>query len=125
MVDHSRETWDGYVEDLWIGHDDVMKGMKEGVSKHFVSHHVITNHQVETDGDRARAVAYLHSVHVDDAQRPDVHEDHGAWYLSELVRVAGAWKISRLKHVALWRENMLVSGPVLSGELEEAKRFLE
>src|SRR5258708_37423754 len=98
VVDHTAEVWGrGRVEELWTGIDHVMERMKAGVSRHFVAQHMITNHRITIDGDRAGAVAYLHSVHLDDPQQPERHEDHGAWYLCELKRMPAGWRISRMK----------------------------
>jgi hypothetical protein len=112
------------VEDLVVGIDEVMERMRDGVSKHFVSHHVITNHRATIDGDRARAITYLHSVHLDDPRRPTDHEDHGAWYLATLIRTDAGWRIARLKHIPLWREHMPASGPVTSADIDEVRDFL-
>jgi hypothetical protein len=124
VVDHSHRSWDGPVEDLWVGIDEVMARMRDGVSKHFVSHHIITNHRARIEGDRARATTYLHSVHLDDPRQPAQHEDHGAWYLSELVRTDSGWRIARLKHIPIWREHMPASGPVTAEDIEEVRTFL-
>jgi SnoaL-like protein len=126
VVDHTAERWgEGRVTDEWHGIDEVMKRMKEGVSRHFVSHHMMTNQRVELDGDTARAVTYLHSVHLDDPQKPDEHGDHGAWYLSELVRTADGWKISWLKHTAVWfAANMRPGGPATRVDVEEMRDHL-
>ena len=99
--------------------------MKKGVSRHFVSHHVITNHRMRIEGDRARAVTYLTSVHLDDPQKPKAHEDHGAFYLSKLVRTKDGWKLGYIKHIALWRENMEPAGPVTRDEVEEMRTWLD
>ena len=127
VFDHSGEHWGkGFVADLQVGKPEVLRMMKIGVSRHFVSHHVITNHRMAIDGDRARAVTYLTSVHLDDPQKPKTHEDHGAWYLTELRRASGGgWKISRIKHIGLWRTAMEPAGPVTTDEVAEMKTWLD
>jgi len=126
VVDHTAEVWGkGQVEDHWVGIDRVMDGMRTGVSRHFVSHHMITNHRVAIDGDRARVVTYLHSVHLDDPQKPDRHADHGAWYLCDLRRTSSGWRVSRMKHISLWRAgDMKPTGPVTSAEVSEMRDHL-
>jgi hypothetical protein len=124
IIDHSHQSWGGPVDDVWIGIDEVMAEMKAGVSRHVVSHHIITNQRVTIEGDRARATTYLHSVHLDDPQKPGEHEDHGAWYLTELVRTDGVWRIVRLKHIPLWRENMPAAGPITAEDIAEVSVFL-
>lgn len=126
VFDHTAEHWGkGIVEDLQVGRQEVIRMMKIGVSRHFVSHHVITNHRMRVEGDRARAVTYLTSVHLDDPQKPKAHEDHGAFYLTELTRTKEGWKIRRIKHIGLWRENMEPPGPVTQGEVEEMRHWLD
>ena len=126
VFDHTAEHFGkGIVEDLQVGKPEVIRMMKKGVSRHFVSHHVITNHRMRVDGDRARAVTYLTSVHLDDPQKPKTHEDHGAFYLSELVRTKDGWKIRRIKHTGLWRTNMDPAGPVTKAEVEEMRTWLD
>jgi hypothetical protein len=126
IVDHTATHWGrGIVEELQHGRAEVMRVMKQGVSRHFVSHHVITNPRIALHGDRARAVTYLTSVHLDDPQKPKTHEDHGAWYLSELVRASQGWKIARIKHISLWKTNMDPAGPVTKEEVEEMRTWLD
>jgi len=102
VIDLSRPAWDGTRDEVWVGFDDVMANLKRGLARHFVGHHMVTNHRCMIDGDRARAVAYLRSSHVDDPAQPTNHEDQGAWYLSELTRLDSRWKIAYLKPVSVW-----------------------
>src|SRR3954468_23604893 len=52
VVDHTGTHWGkGVVEELQHGRDEVMRVMKQGVSRHFVSHHVITNPRIAIAGD--------------------------------------------------------------------------
>ena len=105
VFDHSVEGWNGHESAVWTGQPRIRAEVEAGAGRHFASHHVITNHRIELDGDRARVVAYLHSVHLDDPLRPDVHADHGAWYLAALVRRAAGWRISWLTHKSLWADH--------------------
>jgi uncharacterized protein (TIGR02246 family) len=122
-----------FTEDIVIVHgggsstglDQVVAGLKRAIGTHFTSHHMITNHRVALRGDTARAVCYFHSVHLDDAEHPDVHADHGGWYLLELVRSAPSWKIRRLKQVSIWSaEQRRPKGPLEPAILSEMREFL-
>ena len=56
VVDHTATHWGkGVVTEKQHGREEVMDAMKKGVSRHFVSHHVITNPRIALNGDRARA----------------------------------------------------------------------
>jgi hypothetical protein len=70
-------------------------------------------------------VTYLTSVHLDDSEKPKVHEDHGAWYLAELVRTKQGWRMQRIKHISLWKTNMDPLGPVTKEVVEEYRDYLK
>ncbi|MBM4420132.1 MAG: nuclear transport factor 2 family protein [Chloroflexi bacterium] len=102
VFDHSQFRWDGMNEDVWDGKAHIMRKTKEGVSRHFTSHHIMTNIRIALDGDKAKATVYLHSVHLDDPSKPAEHGDHGAWYVAELRRTPQGWRISYLMHFPIW-----------------------
>ncbi|MGH9246523.1 MAG: nuclear transport factor 2 family protein [Acidimicrobiales bacterium] len=107
------------------GRDEVVTQLTQAISHHFTSHHMITNHRGTVTGDRAWAVAYFHSVHLDDPGQPDQHEDHGGWYLLELARTNQGWKIDRLKQVSVWSAaNRRPKGPLVASMLDELRRHL-
>jgi ketosteroid isomerase-like protein len=125
VYDHSAFTWDGLEEVVWHGRDDIMRRTIEGVSRHAASHHIVSNHRMRVEGDRARAVVYLHSVHLDDAQRADEHGDHGAWYFAELARGEGGWKIRWLAHQPVWYAGQLrPRGPITDAVVARVRDFL-
>jgi SnoaL-like domain len=99
--------------------------LSRAIDQHFTSHHMISNVRARFAGDRARAVAYFHSVHLDDPEHPDQHEDHGGWYLLELERSASAWRIRRLKQVSVWSAaNRRPKGPLAASVPLELRNYL-
>jgi hypothetical protein len=125
MIDRSRPTPDGQTNEAWVGLEQVMQGVKAEGSRHFLGHHMLSNHRFVIDGNRARAVAYLHSVHVDDRERPADYYAHGAVYLTELQRVDGSWKFSYLKHIPVWMPAALAPvGPFTDSQRTEIRDFL-
>lgn len=126
VVDHTEERYgQGRVIEVQRGRAEVIPVMVAGVSRHFVSHHIVTNHRIKVEGDSGRAVSYLHSVHTDEPDRPDQHEDHGAWYLFRFVRAGDRWRISYIKHTSLWNASgMKPRGPVTKTDIEEMRAFL-
>ena len=125
IYDHSAFTWEGLTDNVWRGKSDIIKRTIEGVSRHVAAHHIVTNHRMTIDGDRARAVVYLHSVHLDDPQRADAHGDHGAWYFAELARAAGGWRIRWLAHQPVWYSGLLKpQGPVTPEIVDRVRTFL-
>jgi ketosteroid isomerase-like protein len=107
----------------WRGADEVVASL-ESREKHFVSSHMLTNVRIALDGDSARAVAYLHSVDLEDPARRERHTSHGAWYLVELRRTEDGWRIARLKHTWLWLPaGKGVEAPITDAELAEMREF--
>jgi hypothetical protein len=106
------------------GRDEVIAGLRASAFAHAASHHLIATHRVQLDGDRASAVAYFHSVHLDDADRPDVHADHGGWYLARFARVGGEWRFTYLKQVSIWQaEQMPRKRALTPAVLEELRNW--
>jgi hypothetical protein len=110
---------------VWHGADEVIASLASR-EKHFVSSHLLANVRIALDADRARAVAYLHSVDLEDPARRDQHTSHGAWYLVDLVRADDAWKIARLKHIWLWLPaGKGVDVSVTDADLMEMRDYVE
>jgi ketosteroid isomerase-like protein len=109
-----------------VGRDEVVAGLRQAVGRHFTSHHMISNARVAAVGNgQARAVGYFHSVHLDDPEQPDQHEDHGGWYLAELARTDEGWRLRSLKQVSVWSAaNRRPSGPLDAAMLEELRGYL-
>ncbi|HZC70648.1 MAG TPA: nuclear transport factor 2 family protein [Jatrophihabitans sp.] len=110
---------------VWRGKQEVMAQLVAGVSQHFTSHHVLANHRITLDGDRAKAVTYMQSVHLDDPTKPADHGGKGGWYLTELARTADGWQIARLWHTPVWfAGTMQPTGPVTAEDVQELRTQL-
>jgi hypothetical protein len=106
------------------GRDEALAGLRASAFAHAASHHLIATHRVHLEGDRASAVAYFHSVHLDDAERPDVHADHGGWYLARFARDGASWRFTYLKQVSIWQaERMPPKRALTSALLEELRSW--
>jgi hypothetical protein len=109
----------------FVGRAEAVARISHAVDRHFTSHHMITNVRVALNGDQARVVGYFHSVHLDDPEQPDQHEDHGGWYLLNLARAGDGWRIRRLKQVSVWSAaNRRPKGPLAPSVPEELRRYL-
>jgi ketosteroid isomerase-like protein len=64
--------------------------------------HRITNHQIEVDGDRARATSYLDALLQLPHQDRDLLHVVGK-YVDGLVRTEGGWRISDRRVETFWR----------------------
>jgi hypothetical protein len=78
-----------------------------------VSQHLIGNHHVELDGDRARSRCYLHAQHVRGALAPADKYVVAGTYVDELHRRETGWMISHRRLEVAWTEgnpDVLASG---------------
>ena len=71
------------------------------VSGFEATQHIITNHVVTIDGDRATCVAYVQAQHFN----PQGMYTVGGYYTNTLVRTPEGWKISKLKLTPTWTQN--------------------
>ncbi len=63
--------------------------------------HIITNHTITLEGDKANCTAYLQAQHYN----PEHMYTVGGYYSNTLVRTPEGWKISKLKLTPLWTQN--------------------
>jgi ketosteroid isomerase-like protein len=68
-----------------------------------VSQHLLGNHHVEIDGDRAHSECYLHAQHVSHALAPADKYVAGT-YVDTLHRRDTGWKISRRRLEVAWTD---------------------
>ena len=62
--------------------------------------HMITNHQITVDGNEAKAIAYVRATH----KLGDEMWVVGGYYVDELVKVDGVWKLKAIQYNALYEE---------------------
>ena len=67
-----------------------------------VSHHLIANHEVRIDGDRAVAETFATAHLVDRPAEGSRLRTRGLRYQDELVRTDAGWRIDRRVHVCDW-----------------------
>ena len=68
------------------------------------SQHLVSNHQVELDGDRATCRCYFHAQHVRKAADGGRHYVIAGRYEDALLRTGAGWRIAHRKLVVMWRE---------------------
>jgi hypothetical protein len=66
------------------------------------SQHMVTNHQVVIDGDRAECRCQLQAQHVRHRADGDLLYTVGGRYEDQLTRTADGWRISQRRLVVVW-----------------------
>lgn len=69
-----------------------------------VSQHMVTNHQIDVDGDRATCRCYVHAQHVLKAATGGPNFVIGGRYEDTLARTPDGWRIAHRRLVPMWRE---------------------
>jgi hypothetical protein len=82
--------------------DEIVAWLEQSLSQVSVIHHVVSNFQIDLDGDRARVRAMFHCS----VRLPALHEMlvTGGYYDEELVRTTDGWKIQRLVEDNRWMQ---------------------
>ncbi|MEI7992525.1 MAG: nuclear transport factor 2 family protein [Actinomycetota bacterium] len=68
------------------------------------SQHLITNHQVLVEGDRATSRCYLHAQHVRRAADGGRNYIVAGRYEDELARTPAGWRITHRRLVVMWTD---------------------
>lgn len=68
------------------------------------SQHLVGTHEIELDGDRARARCYVHAQHTRAGTAGGDNFTIGATYLDDVVRTPDGWRIRQRELRILWQE---------------------
>jgi uncharacterized protein (TIGR02246 family) len=109
------KDWDAYAETFTpdgefeilgqrrVGREEIAAGPARDLARYARLQHVLSNQEVEVDGDVARVRCYVLAIHVPDADRPDEHADVGGCYTGECRRLDGiGWRFARLRIEVWW-----------------------
>lgn len=76
------------------------------------SQHMVTNHQVAVDGDRATCRSYFHAQHIRQATPGGPNFIVAGRYEDSLIRTQAGWRIADRRLVVMWRDgNIAVVRP--------------
>ena len=82
--------------------DDWVAQVRSVLSGFDATQHVLTNHVIDIDGDRARTVVYMKAEHFLANDRGDNSIALGGYYTHELTRQPNGWKITKCKLTVTW-----------------------
>ena len=68
------------------------------------SHHMVSNHVVEIEGDKARCKCYFQAQHVRNSTPGGVNFVIAGKYEDELIRINSKWKINNRVLTKIWTE---------------------
>ncbi len=96
---------------------DYLEVLRGAFAPYLATHHAITGHVVELDGDRATIHAHVRAEHWVPADvagdGPDCWLVVG-FYDNEAVRTAGGWRLSRVRLTATHQQNPHLSSTALA-----------
>jgi hypothetical protein len=72
------------------------------VSGFQTTQHMITNHVITIDGDKALCVAYLQAQHCLPNEQGDSTQTIGGYYTNHFIRTPHGWKIKACKLTMTW-----------------------
>ncbi len=75
--------------------------VERDLGQYVATHHVSANHEIEIDGDTARARSSLHATHVRSTE--DDFWSVGGWYDTTLRRTSEGWRFTRVRINPVWR----------------------
>jgi 3-phenylpropionate/cinnamic acid dioxygenase small subunit len=81
---------------------DVVAGWRAGLGGLDATQHLVSNHLVEVDGDRAVVTAQFQAVHVLANPHGDPTWTLGGHYRFGLVRADGGWRIDAVTMTTTW-----------------------
>ncbi len=98
---------------------DYLETLRTAVAPYTATHHAITGHVIEIDGDSATIHAHVRAEH----WVPDELAGDGprrwlvvGFYDNEAVRTADGWRLNRVKLTSTYQENPQLSSVALAAE---------
>ena len=83
-----------------IKREQLMTQWQSVLSGFDATQHLITNHQITINGDKAKAIAYVRATH----KLGDEMWVVGGYYVDELVQTDEGWKLKAIQYNALYEE---------------------
>ena len=84
------------------GLPDIVGRITTALGRYSDSQHMVTNHEVEVDGDEATCRCYLQAQHVHGDPLDGRNYAVGGRYEDRLVRTADGWRIAHRDLIVMW-----------------------
>jgi SnoaL-like domain len=85
-----------------VSGDQWAEAARRTVSGFKTTQHLITNHVITVDGDKALCVAYLQAQHCLPNEQGDSMQTIGGYYTNHFIRTPHGWKIRSCKLTMTW-----------------------
>lgn len=95
------ESWSGAPAQT-VSADGWVAGVKLGLSGFAATQHIITNHEIELDGDTAGCQANVQAQHYLPNDRCEDTFTLGGYYTHRLIRTAEGWRIRNCRLTVTW-----------------------
>lgn len=86
------------------GIESILERCKKALTPLDFSHHMVSNHVVEVEGDKAKCKCYFQAQHVRTSTPEGVNFLIAGKYEDELIRVNKEWKIASRVLTKIWTE---------------------
>ena len=93
-----------YRDNVINGVDDVIAKIDGSLGRLSISQHLVSNQQVEIDGNNARCRCYLHAQHTLHGTEGGDNFIMAGRYLDQLTRTDAGWRISQRELIIDWTE---------------------
>lgn len=93
-----------YMGDVFEGLDAIVEKVDDALGRLTISQHLVSNQQVELDGDRARCRCYLQAQHTVRGAEGGENFIMAGRYEDEVVRTPDGWRISHRRLTIDWTE---------------------
>ena len=84
------------------GSDEIVLRYRRGLERFDATHHMVSNHEIDVDGDSARHTCLVHAQHVRHDAPGGSNYVIGGRYTDELVRTQQGWRIAHRELVSIW-----------------------
>lgn len=95
------QSWDSIAPYI-ISADKLIENVRVYFAGLDATQHIMTNPQVQVNGDRARCVVYMQAEHFLDDQSPSRRFVIGGYYTNELVQTPAGWRLCSVQLTVLW-----------------------